>query len=461
LLHRGALMLGPNLAREPTMSATSSLRRTALVLAICAGLGLAPAAPAQTNREAELEARIAELERLVGQLLRQQTEAAPAPAAVSSPTVPAGQQPVQATSVVPGANPGTRFGFGGFIKANTTYSDYSDGNPAPGSVGRDFYLPGAIPVGGVGEAAVYDAQAKQSRFWFTTDAVLDNGSKLGTRFEFDFAVPVGGDERNTNTYNPVIRRAYVSYDNWLFGQEWSNFMELGALPETTDFIGATEGTVFVRQPQIRYTQGALSFSLENPETTLLPFGGGARIVTDDNTVPDLTLRYAHRAGANLFSVAGLLRQLRFERPGASSSATGYGISLSGKFGFGDNDLRLMATAGSGIGRYVGLNFFEDGVLAASGDIEALDMVAAYAAWRQVWGGGWRSNFILGYSSVDNERALTGLSANAEASSLRANLFWNPVPKLDLGVELSHARRELERGSSGSLSRIDFMAKYAF
>ena len=36
---------------------------------------------------------------------------------------------------------------------------------------------------------------------------------------------------------------------------------------------------------------ALAFSAENPETTVMPFGGGARIVTDDNTVPDLTARY--------------------------------------------------------------------------------------------------------------------------------------------------------------------------
>jgi hypothetical protein len=441
------------------MSASRFIRRTSLALAICAGLGAAGIASAQSEREAQLEARIAELERLVGQLVQQQTEAAKAPA--PAPAVPAGQQPVQATSVVPGANPGTRFAFGGFIKANSTYTDYSDGNPAPGNLARDFYLPGAIPVGGRGESATFDNHAKQSRFWFTTDTVLDNGSKLGSRFELDFGVPVGGDERNTNTYNPVLRRAYFTYDNWLFGQEWSNFMELGALPETTDFIGPTEGMIFDRQPQIRYTSGAWSVSVENPETVLTPFGGGARIVTDENNVPDFTARYNHKAGWGFLSVAGLLRQLRYETAAGSETATGFGLSLTSKVMFGANDLRFMATTGTGIGRYIGLNFFDDGVLEADGSIETLDVTAAYLAWRQVWGGSWRSNFILGYATVDNDRALTGLNANAEASSARVNLFYSPAPKVDIGIELSTAKRELERGTSGTQNRVDLMAKYTF
>ncbi len=440
------------------MFTTKTIKKGPLALAIAGVLAMGPAL-AQTEREAQLEARIAELERLVGELVtKQQTMPAAAPAA---PALPAGTQPIQATSVVPGANPGTRFGFGGFIKANSSWSDYSDGNPPAGGLARDFYLPGAIPVGGVGESAVYDAHAKQSRFWFTTDTVLDNGSKLGSRFELDFAVPTGGDERNTNTYNPVLRRAFLTYDNWLFGQEWSNFMELGALPETTDFVGPTEGMVFVRQPQIRYTSGAWSVSMENPETTLVPFGGGARVVTDDNTIPDFTARYANRGAWGFVSVAGLVRQLRNETGVRATSETGFGVSVSSKIMFGENDLRLMATAGSGIGRYVGLNFFEDGVIEANGDIDSLDVIAAYAAWRQVWGGGFRSNFVVGYTSADNDRALTGLNANAEASSARVNLFWTPAPKLDLGIELSTAKRELERGTTGTQNRVDFMARYSF
>lgn len=449
---------------SPTNTRTNRpLRRLALAAAVA--LALPATAMGQSERELALEQRVAELERMVQALVEQREAAPAAPAPAPEPEV---ANPVQRTNIV-GASPrGTTFGYGGFIKANSMISDYTDGNPAPGSVGRDFYLPGAIPVappgpsGSAGTDPVYDTHAKQSRFWLTTDTTLENGSKLGTRFEMDFAVPAGGDERNTNTYTPVIRRAYFTYDNWLLGQEWSNFMELGALPESTDFIGPTEGIVFVRQSQVRYTSGPWSVSIENPETTLVPYQGGARIVTDQNSLPDFTARYRHTGDWGFFSVAGLVRQLKYETVATGSSDEfGYGVSFTSRINFGADDLRLMVTAGSGIGRYVGLNYFEDGVLDANGNIDALDVVAAYAAYRHVWAGTWRSNFILGYTSVDNPTALTGMATNAKAQSARVNLMWSPVPRLDFGFELSTAKRELEDGRSGELNRIDFMGKYSF
>lgn len=432
-------------------------KRAALAVAVIAALG-STATFAQTDREAQLEARIAELERMVGELVKQQS-AAPAPAA--APAVPAGQQPIQATTISTTANPGTRFSYGGFIKVNNALSDYSDGNPGPAALIRDFNVPGAIPVGGVGESATFDSHAKYSRFWFRTDTVLDNGDKLGSYFEMDFGVPTGGDERVTNRYNPSLRRGFLTYNNWLFGQEWSNFMELGALPESTDFLGPSEGMVFNRQSQIRYTSGPWSVSIENPESVIKPFGGGARIVTDENTVPDLTARYSHKAAWGFLSVAGIARQIRYDTPTGSDSVNGFGVSLTGKVMFGQDDLRFMATAGSGLGRYIGINLFEDAVIDGRGDLDALDVFAAYASYRHVWGGTWRSNFTLGYASVDNDSVLTGLGANAEASSARVNLFWSPAPKFDLGVELSTGKRELENGTSGTMNRLDFQAKYSF
>jgi hypothetical protein len=168
-----------------------------------------------------------------------------------------------------------------------------------------------------------------------------------------------------------------------------------------------------------------------------------------------------RGDWGFLSVAGLLRQVSYDSPAVSDSVTGFGVSLTSKLMFGQDDLRLMASAGTGIGRYIGINLFEDAVIDGSGDLDALDVIAAYASYRHVWGGTWRSNFTVGYASVDNDRALTGLSANAEASSARVNLFWSPSPKLDLGIEAATVKRELENGTSGTMNRLDFQAKYSF
>jgi hypothetical protein len=193
-------------------------------------------------------------------------------------------------------------------------------------------------VGGQDESAVFDAHAKQSRFWFTTDTALDNGHVLSSRFELDFAVPVSGDERNTNTYNPVLRRAYLTYDKWLFRSGVVELHGSGLAGRDTDFLGPAEGMVFDRQPHRFATPaGHWSFSVENPETTSLPFGGGARIVTDDNTIPDFTAQ-VHPQGSvgAVVSLAGVLRQLRLgqSRPFLDNGLRFWHLSLAGKVMFG-------------------------------------------------------------------------------------------------------------------------------
>ena len=355
--------------------------------------------------------------------------------------------------------------FGGFIKADYIASSYSGGDPANGDALRDFYLPGAIPVGGADEGTAADFNARQTRFWLTTDGMI-GGHKVGTRIEMDFQVlPGTGDQRTTSPSTPALRRAFVTVDNWLFGQEWTNFQNLGVLPDTADYIGASEGTAFARQVQVRYMRGSLSIALENPETTVTPYLAATRIVVDDNSLPDLTVRYAVARPWGEASIAGLLRQLKYETTGAGaigSSTVGWGVSAAAKLKIGDkDDLRLMLTGGEGVGRYVGLNFANDAVLDASGELETLGVVASLASYRHVWSPQWRSNLTWSAQSVDNDRALIGLGVNKSAQSFRANLIWTPLPAMDVGAELMFGERELESGASGDMTRLQVFAKYGF
>ena len=404
-----------------------------------------------------MEARIEQLERQL-----KNTNSTVAPAAATAPTA-------QTKTITPNAIPNTRFVFTGFIKLDTLVSDYDDGEIADGSIGRDFYLPGTIPVGGEGEGPDWDMHVKQSRFIFGTDTDLADKSVLSSRLEFDLYGSALGDERATNTYGLQLRHAYVQYQNWLVGQTWSNFQDVGVLPETADFIGPTEGTVFVRQPQVRYTSGNFSASIENPETTITPFGGGtggnARISSDDNNVPDVTAAYTFKFGSGYVRAAALARQLKYETTGVGAiddSTIAGAISVASKINFGANDdLRLMVTAGEGLGRYVGVNFANDAVLDAGNSLEALSGWAAFAAWRHVWTGTVRSTFMVSSSAFDNDVALTGGGVNKRSMSWAGNIFYSPAPKLDVGVELRFAERELESGVDGSMKRLHAVAKYSF
>lgn len=215
---------------------------------------------------------------------------------------------------------------------------------------------------------------------------------------------------------------------------------------------------------MRYTRGPFSVSVENPETTVTPFGGGARIIADDNSLPDFTARYALARPWGDLQFAGLLRQLKYQNPSTSidSTATGWGLSASTKIKVGaKDDLRLMVTGGEGIGRYVGLNFSNDAVLDASGELDAIGVVAGFAAYRHVWAPGWRSSLIWSAQSVDNDTSVTGLAVNRSAQSVHANLIWSPVTAFDVGAELMFADREIESGASGDMTRLILFAKYGF
>ncbi len=452
---------------------SNALRRS---IALALGIALISAsalAGAETAKEKELEARVAELEKLVQQLV---AEKKVAPAAVAAPaaagTVAAAPaaapaKAIQPGTILPNAAPGTSFVLTGYAKVDGMWTDTSDGELPENNAARDFYVPGGTPIGGVSEGTDFDAHAKQSRINFGTDTILEGGDKLSTRFEVDFFGSSTGDQRITNTYAPVLRHAYIQWREWLVGQTWTNFQDVAVLPDAVDFIGPTDGTVFVRQPQVRYTRGGLSLSVENPETTITPFGGGAggnaRITTDDNSLPDLTGRYTWKGDWGHFSVAGLARELKYQTTGAGAidaSTWSMAGSLSGKFMVGKDDIRWMLLGGN-LGRYVGLNFSNDAVIDAGGDLESIDGYAGFIAYRHLWSPKWRSNLYYAMGDYDNEVSLTGGGVNKSSSSWTFNTWYTPLPKLDIGAEFRHAVRELENGNDGTLDRLQFTTRYSF
>ncbi|WP_417472097.1 DcaP family trimeric outer membrane transporter [Luteimonas mephitis] len=452
--------------------------RRLLALSVTVALLLPGAALAQTAKEKELEARVAQLEQMVQQLVaqQQQTQAAVVDAqaqvsevktaqAQAPAAVPAGKQPIQATAINASANPGTTFTYGGFIKLDAMATDTSDGRIADGSAGRLFYLPSAIPVGddtADGGDPYTDVHAQFSRFWFSADTVTEGGDKLKAYIEADMFGggnnSFAGNETSTNTYAITLRQAYVSWNNWLAGQTWSNFQDTAALPEAVDFVGVTDGTIFVRQAQLRYTSGPWSFSVENPQTTVTSYLGASRFNSGDGVAPDFTGRWLTKGDWGHFTVAALLRQFKY----GEETETGGAVSVSGRFNLGaSDDIRYMVNAGSGIGRYMAFGLGTDTVLDANGELHALDGYGGFVAWRHAWSAKLRSNLMYSAAHFDNDKSLTGFGVTERAQSLHANLIYSPIPKLDVGAELMWGQRSLEDDREGDLKRLQTTVKYSF
>ncbi|QYK00165.1 DcaP family trimeric outer membrane transporter [Shewanella psychrotolerans] len=353
----------------------------------------------------------------------------------------------------------TEFKFGGYVKADVMFSDYSNGAPDSGNLSRQFYVPGTIYGTSDNGEQVVDFQARESRFNFKSTTDLD-GHKLSGFIELDFMTHPDGNERVSNSYSPRIRHAFVSFDNWTVGQTWSTFQNPGALPENLDFVGAADGTPFVRQTQVRYTNGGFQFAIENPETTVTPNGGGARIVSGSGMVPDFVARYNFKTeGGAKFTIAGLARQLNIEKGDIDSQTMGYGVSFTGVIPVGSDDIKLSATAGDGMGRYMALNYANAGVLDADGDIQTISSYGGFASYRHWWNDKWRSSFTLSGFKADNDIALTGGAVNEESYSGYVNLLYSPVKPITVGVEYMYAENKKQNGDKGELNRVMFSLKY--
>jgi hypothetical protein len=359
--------------------------------------------------------------------------------------------------------PTTTYKFGGYAKFDAMFTDYSDATPSGNSLMRQFYYAPQIPIGdGTGSSDLTtDFQARETRINFRADTKTAGGDSILAFIEMDFFIHGDGNEVVSNSYSPRIRHAFIKYNKWTFGQTWSTFQDVAALPEALDFVGPAESTTFIRQAMIRYTTGGLEVALENPETFVA--GGTVRGLS---TVPDLIGRYTFKlSNGGFVKVAGLYRSLKIEDTtgdGSQADEPGYGISASAKFVFGGGaDLRAMVTYGDGVGRYVGLGFVPDGYVDTAGNIATAEMVAAFVSLRVPFGNGWRTNIMFGTTDIEYDNDVLAAGLNDTGSSVHVNLIKNILPKLDVGAEFIYGEREVIGGTDGDFTRFQFSAKYAF
>lgn len=364
---------------------------------------------------------------------------------------------------------GTRFQYGGYIKMDGIWSQQSD-QQRSNNVGDDFLVPSTIAVGDGDNKgdAVFDSNAKFSRLWFKTQTETSAGL-VTSYIETDFNG--SNDERLTNQSVNGLRHAFVNWDysdtdSLLMGQTWSTFFNVGALPETIDFVGPTSGTVFIRQTQARWTHkmgdgASLMLSAENPSVSMYDAGGGyAANDIDDSSIPDLIARYNGKAGNFSYSLAAMAREIGYDSGAQSDDEMGLGLSLSGKYVFENgDDIKFMVNHGN-LGRYVALNAFRDAAVDVDGDVDLIDVTGGYIAYRHHWNEKLRSTFSYAMSSADNSSDILA-DVTETVSNANINVMYSPTQKLTLGAEFIYAEREVESGLDGDLERLQFMGKWAF
>lgn len=309
---------------------------------------------------------------------------------------------------------GDKITFGGYLKADARYVD--------GDVKYQDYWRGNNP--GIDDGAHFGINVRETRF----NTKYTHGDVTGF-IEMDF-YGGGGNEVATNSSNPRLRHAFIQYENFIVGQYWSTFMPLAALPDALDFAGPIVGEVFVRQPQIRYTNGGLKVAIENPETwdsdgVDAPGSGGGTVSSQPDTAPDLVVSYTMKFDWGELTGAGMARKLKMDTGDVNETALA--ANISGKINsFGEDDIRFQLNVGES-GRYVGAGLTNDIVLDPdNGEYDVEKTTAFTIAYRHVWNERWRSSAYYGYAETD--------ILEYERSHWAVNLIRQLTPQLFAGVE---------------------------
>ena len=396
------------------------------------------AATKEQQELAQLRAEVAELKALMQQQQQVQQQQA-----VQIQQVKAQPAPVKAESPLSSfkSKSGADINLYGFVRGDANYiieGQDDDFNKVASSDGKT--------------KDKLRATAKTTRLGldFNTNVAGDN--KLGGKVEVDFA----GSTTDSNGALR-IRHAYLTYNNWLFGQTTSNFLSNHA-PEMIDFATNVGGGTAARIPQVRY-----GFNLA-PATKLFISAeeGDSSGKNIKYSVPNLTAKLTQGFADGKGSVSA--RALVENYKSADDSDTAWGLAAGVNYQVMD-PLKISADVSyvDGNSNYLYGSNSAYVVNAANGKIAQNEAFGVQVGGTYKFNEKLRSTLAYGALFADDgtDYARLNTAANEEVYQAWINFIYSPVKPLDLGVEYINGKRDTFAGNSYKDNRVGLMAKYSF
>ncbi len=293
------------------------------------------------------------------------------------------------------------------------------------------------------------ATAKTSRIGldFTTNI---EGVDVGGKVEADFA----GSEA---TEALRLRHAYLTLNNWLFGQTTSNFLSNHA-PEMIDF-GTNVGGGTTRIPQVRYAHKLA------PTTQLLVAleEGNSKGEGLKYSLPNLTAKVVQgfADGKGSASARALVEHYKSET--VNDDQTGWGVAAGANYQLSD-PLKVSADVSYVKGNSNYLYGANSAYSVVDGDIEQNEFVGVQVGATYKILPNLRSTLAYGALYADDGTDFAkanAATANEKIQQAWINFIYTPVKPVDLGVEYVNGKRETFSGASFKDNRIGLMAKYNF
>jgi hypothetical protein len=302
----------------------------------------------------------------------------------------------------------------------------------------------------------------------------------GSRISADFRIPVGERQIGRTFFQldffgangataPRLRHFYAQFDNVLVGQTFTNFMDPDAFADTLDTQGANSA-VSVRLPQGRYSfhlggGASAAFSVEVPASNIIFLVSSAPAVPF-TPAPDGTFRFRNEWERGHIQIASVFRNLGAQLPnGVRETVFGWGVNgTMGMKVYGKDNFVLQGAYGHGISRYVGdtapLNLDAAPKSPTNLSLRALPLIATNGSYQHYWAPGVRSNATFGFVQLQNT-AFQPAGTYHKGYYSSANLIWNLVGSLDLGVEGIYGWVEQKSGARANAPRFQFTGRYTF
>ncbi|WP_420001404.1 DcaP family trimeric outer membrane transporter [Acinetobacter sp. LF10] len=298
-----------------------------------------------------------------------------------------------------------------------------------------------------------------------------------TRLGLDFKAPiqeadVGGklevDFRGGSSNDTIrIRHAYMTLNNWLFGQTTSTFLATDLQPEMIDF-NSPLGVGTYRTPMVRYS------GKFNPDISyMLALEKG----NDDNRAPALTskLKYDFDDGKGTMSARVLVTEARSKanydqnnkQLSADDADLGWGVAVGSKYKFSDSlqamidyshvkgDSKFLLYTNNAFN--VNPNSFELNL----NEFDALTVGTTYQVSPKL-----RSTLAYGamFAKDNNQFAQQAFADTTQNKTLQQgwwNIMYSPVTPITFGLEYIYGERKTFNGLKGKDNRVGAMARYNF
>ncbi|MEB6564033.1 DcaP family trimeric outer membrane transporter [Acinetobacter towneri] len=295
-----------------------------------------------------------------------------------------------------------------------------------------------------------------------------------TRLGLDFNTPVGDNKVGGKVEvdfagtsdNLRIRHAYLTFNDWLFGQTTSSFASVHA-PEMIDFstnIGGTGGSA--RVPQVRYSQKLA------PATQLFVSaeeGNSKATQTGDLSyrLPVLTAKVTQgfADGKGLASARALVEH--YKSDAANDDKTGWGAALGANYQVAE-PLKVSADVAYMKGNSNHLYGSNTAYSVVGNSIEQNEAVAVQVGATYKFSPQLRSTLAYGAlfaddgtDYADDARATASIDQNEKVQQAWINFIYSPVKPVDLGIEYINGERKTFAGEKFSDDRVGFMARYSF